>query len=80
MTYIIGTCNIKSTNQGKLRTEKPEIEYLNIAILRVKELKWTELGHFQSENYKVNYSKNDKHRRNWVAIAQSWAIVQSMME
>ena len=40
--YCIGTWNVRSTNQGKLEVIKPETARVNIDILGISELKWTE--------------------------------------
>ena len=40
--YCIGTWNISSMNQGKLEVVKQEMARLNINILGVSKLKWTE--------------------------------------
>ena len=39
--YCIGTCNIRSINQGKLEMVKQEMARMNIDILGISELKWT---------------------------------------
>ena len=40
--YYIGTCNVRSMNQGKLEVVKQEMARVNIYILGISELKWTE--------------------------------------
>ena len=40
--YCIGTWNVRSVNQGKLDMVKQEMVRVNIDILRISELKWTE--------------------------------------
>ena len=40
--YYIGTWNVRSMNQGKLEVVKQEMARVNIDILRISELKWTE--------------------------------------
>ena len=42
--YCIGTCNVRSMNQGKLEVVKQEMARMNIDILEISELKWTGLG------------------------------------
>ena len=42
--YRIGTCNVRSMNQGKLEVVKQEMARMNIDILEISELKWTGLG------------------------------------
>ena len=39
--YCIGTCNVRSMNQGKLEVVKQEMARVNIDILGIPELKWT---------------------------------------
>ena len=40
--YCIGTWNVRSMNQGKLEVIKQEMERVNIDILGISKLKWTE--------------------------------------
>ena len=40
--YCIGTWNVRSMNQGKLEEIKQEMARVNIEILGISELKWTE--------------------------------------
>ena len=42
--YIIGTWNVRSTDQGKLEVIKQEMARVNIDILGISELKWTGMG------------------------------------
>ena len=44
--YCIGTWNVRSMNQGKLEVVRQEMARVNINILRIRELKWTEIGQF----------------------------------
>ena len=39
--YCIGTCNVRSMNQGKLEVVKQEMAGVNVDILGISELKWT---------------------------------------
>ena len=39
--YCIGTCNVRSMNQGKLEVVKQEMARVNVDILGISELKWT---------------------------------------
>ena len=55
-------------NQGKMETVKWNI--VNITVLRISELKWTGTEYFQSDNFKICYSRNDKSRRNRVSLIQ----------
>ena len=40
--YCIGTWNVRSKNQSKLEVVKQETARMNINILGISELKWTE--------------------------------------
>ena len=42
--YCIGTWNVRSMNQGKLKVLKQEMARVNIDILGISELKWTVMG------------------------------------
>lgn len=53
------------------------MEQLNIAVLGQSELKWTEVGHFQSGNYKI-FSGNDNHRRNKIALILRQDVAQAV--
>ena len=40
--YCLGTCNVRSMNQGKLEVVKQEMSRVNVDIhLQISELKWT---------------------------------------
>ena len=45
----IGTWNIRSLNQSKLKVVKQEMARVSINVLGVSELKWTGMGEFNSE-------------------------------
>ena len=53
--YCIGTCNVRSTNQGKLQVLKQEMVRMNIDILGISELKWTGMGEFNSDDHYIYY-------------------------
>ena len=42
--YCIGTWNVRSMSQGKLEVFKQEMARVNIDILGINELQWTEMG------------------------------------
>ena len=46
--YCKGTCNVRSTNQGKLEVVKQEMARVNANILGISELKWTGMGEFNA--------------------------------
>ena len=66
--YCIGTWNVKSMNQGKLEVVKPEMERVNMDILRISELKWIGMGEFNSDDHYIYYCGQESLRRNGVAI------------
>ena len=41
--YCIGTWNVRSVNQGELEVVKQEMARVNINILGISELKWSEM-------------------------------------
>ena len=49
--YCIGTWNVMSMNQGKLEVLKQEMARVNIDILGISELKWTEMDEFNSDDH-----------------------------
>ena len=66
--YCIGTWNVRSMNQGKLEVIKQEMARVNINILGIRELKWTEMGEFNSDDHYIYYCGQESLRRNGVAI------------
>ena len=66
--YCIGTWNIRSLNQGKLEVVKQEMTRVNINILGISKLRWTELGEFNSDDHYIYYCGQQSLRRNGVAI------------
>ena len=66
--YCIGTWNVRSMNQGKLEVVKQEMTRVNIDILGISELKWTEMGEFNSNDHYIYYCGQESLRRNGVAI------------
>ena len=55
-------------SQGKLEVVKQEIARVNINILGISELKWTEMGEFNSDNLSIYYFGQESLRRNGVAL------------
>ena len=66
--YCLGTWNVKSMNQGKLDVVKQEMARMNTIILRYSELKWMEMGEFNSDDHCVYYCRQESLRRNGVAL------------
>ena len=55
-------------NQGKLEVVKQEMARVNVNILGMSELKWTEMGEFNSDDHYIYYCRQVSLRRNGVAI------------
>ena len=55
-------------NQGKLEVVKQEVARVNVDILEIRELKWTGMGEFNSDDHYVYYCRQESLRRNGVAI------------
>ena len=49
--YCIGTWNVRSMNQGKLEVIKDEMARVKIDVLGSRELKWTGMGEFNSDDH-----------------------------
>ena len=66
--YCIGTWNVRSMNQGKLKVVKQEMARVNINILGISELKWTAMGKFNSDDHYIIYCGQESLRKNGVAL------------
>ena len=66
--YCISTWNVRSMNQGKLEAVKQEMARVNIDILGIRELRWTGMDEFNSDNHYIYYCGQKSLRRNGVAI------------
>ena len=64
--YYIGTWNVRSTNQGKLDMVRQEMARLNINILEIRELKWTGMGDFNSDDHYIYYCGQESLRSNTI--------------
>ena len=69
--YCIEIWNVRSMNQGKLKVVKQEMARVNIDILGISELKWTEMGEFNSDDHYIHYCGQESLRRNGVALTGS---------
>ena len=66
--YCIGTWNVRSMNQGKLEVVQQEMARVNVDILGIKELKWTRMCEFNSDDHYIYYCGQESLRKNGVAI------------
>jgi len=55
-------------NQGKLEVVKQEMSRVNIDILGIRELRWTGMGEFNSDDHYIYYCGQESLRRNGEAI------------
>ena len=55
-------------NQGKLEVVKQEMARVNINILGIREIKWTGIGEFNSDDHCIYYCGQESLRRNGVAL------------
>ena len=54
--------------QGKLEVVKQDMARVNVDILGIRELKWTGMGEFNSDDHYIYYCGQECLRRNGVAI------------
>ena len=66
-------------NQGKLEVVKQKITRVNIDILGNSELKWTEMGEFNSDDYYISYCGQESLRRNGVALIVNKRIQNAVL-
>ena len=66
--YCLGTWNIRSLNQGKLKVVKQEMAWVNNDTLGISELKWTKMDEFNSGDHYIYYCGQESLRRNGVDL------------
>ena len=49
--YCIGMWNVRSMIQGKLEVVQQEMARVKVDLLGISELKWTEMGEFNSDDH-----------------------------
>ena len=47
----LGTWNVRSINQGKLKVVKQEVAGQKVDVLEISKLKWTGMGEFNSDDH-----------------------------
>ena len=67
-------------NQGKLDVVKQEMEWVNVEILGISELKWTRMGDFNSDDHYIYYCRQESLRRNGVAIMVNERVRNAVLE
>ena len=55
-------------NQGKLEVVQQEMARVNIDILGIRELKWTRMAEFNSDDHYIYYCGQESLRRNGVVL------------
>ena len=55
-------------NQGRLEVVKKKMVRVNVDMLGIRELKWTGMGEFNSDDHYIYYCGQESFRRNGVAI------------
>ena len=55
-------------DQGKLQVVTQEMARVNFNILGIRELKWTGMGEFNSDDHSIYYCGQESLRRNAVVI------------
>ena len=66
-------------NQGKLEVVKQEMARVNIDILGISELKWTEMGEFNSDDHYIYYCGKESLQRNGVAIRVNKTVQNAVL-
>ena len=72
--YFTWTWNVRSMNQGKLEVVKQEMTRVNIDILGIRELKWTGMGEFNSDDHYIYYYGQESLRRNGLDIIMNKSL------
>ena len=78
--YCIGTWNVRSMNQDKLEVVKQQMARVNVDILGIRELKWTEMGDLNSDDHYMYYCGQESLRRNGVAIMVNKRVRNAVLE
>ena len=66
-------------NQGKLEAVKQEMARVNIDILGIRELKWTGMGEFNSDDHYIYYCGQESLRRNGRAITVNKRVQNAVL-
>ena len=66
-------------NQGKLEVVKQEMARVNVNILGISELKWSEMDEFNSDDHYIYYCGQETLRRNGVAIMVNKRVCNAVL-
>ena len=77
--YCVGTWKVRSMNQGKLEVVKQKMAGVNINILGISELRWTEVGEFNSDDHYIYYCGQESLRRNGVAFMVNKRVQNALL-
>ena len=66
-------------NQGNMEVVKQEMARANVNILGISELKWTEMGEFNSDDHYIYYCGQESLRRNGVAIIPNQRVLNAVL-
>ena len=66
-------------NQGKLEVVKQEMARVNVNILGIRELRWTGMGEFNSDDHYIYYCGQESLRRNEVAIIVNERVQNALL-
>ena len=69
-----------SMNQSKLEVVKQGMARVNTDILGISELRWTEMGEFNSNDHYIYYCGQESLRRNGVAIIVNKRVQNAVLE
>ena len=77
--YCIGTWNVRSKNQGNLEEVKQEMARGNIDMLGIRELKWTGMGEFNSDDHYIYYCGQESLSRNGAALIVNKGVQNAVL-
>ena len=66
-------------NQCKLEVVKQEMARVSVDILGIRELKWTGMGEFNSDDHYIYYCGQESLRRNGVAIMANKRVQRAVL-
>ena len=66
-------------NQCKLEVVKQEMARVNVDVLGIRELKWTGMGEFNSDDHYIYYYGQESLKRNGVAILVNKTVLNAVL-